>query len=270
MKIYQSKVVWITGASSGVGEGLAEAFAEAGATLVLSARRALELERVREKLPGGTRTLVLPMDVTHPDDLEAAMRTVAQHFGRIDVLICNAGLGQHARVADTTLDTYRRILEIDLFAVIAHIRAVLPRMHEQGSGHIVATSSVAGKYGIPTLSGYCAAKHALQGFCDSLRAEEEEHGIDVTTLILAGIESKFSQASLTGTGQAYGKQTPKDDVSMPAIEAGRIIVKELAQRRPEIHVVADSRAKKSMLLQKLRPQSVYKRMAELARRPGWN
>lgn len=269
MNVYRNKVVWITGASSGVGEGLAQAFAEAGATLVLSARRALELERVREKL-AGTRALVLPMDVTRADDIEAGMRTVEQHFGRVDVLICNAGLGQHARVADTTLDTYRRILEVDLFAVIAHIKAVLPRMHEQGSGHIAVTSSVAGKFGIPSLSGYCAAKHALQGFCDSLRAEEQEHGIDVTTLILAGIESRFSESSLTGDGQAYGKQTPKDDVSMPAVEAGRIIVKELARRRPEIHVVADGRAKKSMLLLKLRPQSVYKRMADLAKLPGWN
>jgi len=269
MKAYRDKVVWITGASSGVGEGLAEAFAEAGAKLVLSARRALELERVREKL-AGTRTLVLPMDVTQADDIEAAVRTVEQHFGGLDALICNAGLGQHARVENTTLDTYRRILEVDLFAVIAHIKAVLPHMQERGSGHIVVTSSVAGKFGIPSLSGYCAAKHALQGFCDSLRAEEQEHGIDVTTLILAGISSQFSEASLTGDGQAYGKRTPKDDVSMPAIDAGRIIVRELAQRRPEIHVVADPRAKKALLLQKLRPQSVYKRMAELAKLPGWN
>lgn len=269
MKLYRDKVVWITGASSGVGEGLAKAFAEAGAWLVLSARRALELERVRKNL-AASRVLVLPMDVTQPQDIEGAVRTVAQHFGRVDVLVCNAGVGQHSRVADTTLDTYRRILEVDLFAVVAHIKAVLPQMHAQGTGHIVVTSSVAGKFGMPSLSGYCAAKHAVQGFCDSLRAEEAEHGIDVSTLILAGVKSQFSRSSLTGDGRPYGKSTPIDDVSMPAIEAGRTIVTALAAGRPEIEVIADRRARKALFLQRLRPRSVYRRMAEIARLPGWN
>lgn len=268
MKTYQDKVVWITGASSGVGEGLAEAFSEAGALLVLSARRALQLERVREKLTGG-RVLVLPMDVTQEQDIDGAVRTVEQHFGRLDVLVCNAGVGQHARVTDTSLATFRQILEVDLFAVIAHIKAVLPLMQAQGSGHIAVTSSVAGKFGMPSLSGYCAAKHGVQGFCDSLRAEEAEHGIDVSTLILAGVSSNFSRASLTGDGEAYGQGTPMDDVGLPAIEAGRTIVEGLARRRPEINVVPDKRARKLLLLQRFRPQNVYRRMAHIAKLPGW-
>jgi len=268
MQSYQNKVVWITGASSGVGEGLAEAFAEAGAMLVLSARRAVELERVRKKLTGA-RVLVLPMDVTHADDIRRGLRTVEQHYERVDMLVCNAGIGQHAGVAETTIDTYRRILELDLFAVIAHIKAVLPGMRERAAGHIVVTSSVAGKIGIPGLSGYCAAKHAVQGFCDSLRAEEAEHGIDVSTLILAGISSRSSQSSLTGDGRSFGGETPMDEVALPALEAGRILVRELARRRPEIHVVPDRRAKMAVLMQRLRPQSVFRRMAALARLPGW-
>ncbi|MGI9343510.1 MAG: SDR family NAD(P)-dependent oxidoreductase [Gammaproteobacteria bacterium] len=268
MSAFQDQVVWITGSSSGVGEGLAEAFAEAGAMLVLSARRALELERVRKKLPG-SRVLVLPMDVTQADELEAGIRTVDQHFGRIDVLVCNAGVGQHATVADTTLDTFHRILNVNLYAVIAHVKAVLPAMRERGSGQIVVTSSVAGKFGIPGMSGYCAAKHAVQGFCDSLRAEEADHGIDVTTLILAGVDSNFSPASLTGGGATFGGTTRKDDVTMPALEAGRQIVAQLARRSPEINVVADPRARQALRLKRLRPQKVFARMAELARRSGW-
>jgi dehydrogenase/reductase SDR family protein 7 len=268
MKAYQDKVVWITGASSGVGEGLAEAFAEAGAILVLSARRALELERVRKKVEGN-RVLVLPMDVTDPVDIDAAARTVRQHFGRIDVLVCNAGVGQHAGVAETQLETFRRILEVNLLAVIAHIKEVLPTMRSQNAGHIVVTSSVAGKFGIPGLSGYCAAKHAVQGFCDSLRAEEAEHGINVSTLILAGVSSQFSEASLTGDGQTYGKSTPMDEGAIPALDAGRTLVTELAKGNPEIQLIADPRAKKVLRLQRFRPQSVFRRMAELARLPGW-
>lgn len=269
MKPYLNKVVWITGASSGVGEGLAEAFAEAGATLVLSARRSLELERVRKKL-AGSRILVLPMDVTQADDIRGAMRTVEQHFGCIDVLVCNAGVGQHAGAAETSLETYRRIIDVNLFAVIAHVKAALPLMRAQSSGHVVVTSSVAGKVGIPGMSGYCAAKHAVQGFCDSLRAEEAENNINVSTLILAGVSSQFSEASLTGDGRPHGQRTAKDDVEYPAIDAGRTIVTALAAGTAEIQVVPDGRAKKLLRLQRISPQRVFRRMADLAKRAAGN
>lgn len=267
MQPYADKIVWITGASSGVGEGLAEAFAEAGASLVISSRHALELERVRKKL-ATNRVLVCPMDVTLAEDIRTGVRTVRQHFGGIDVLVCNAGVGQHASIADTTLETYRRILEVNLFAVIAHIKAVLADMRERGSGHIVVTSGVAAKIGMPGLSGYCAAKHAVHGFCDSLRAEETEHGIDVTTLVLAGIESQLGPSSLTGDGSRYGGPLPPDGGAIPAIEAGRRIVRQLARRRPEIRVVADRRATLALALQRIGPEPVFRRMAELARTPG--
>jgi hypothetical protein len=91
----------------------------------------------------------------------------------------------------------------------------------------------------------------------------------VSTLILAGVDSHFSEASLTGDGKPYGRKTPMDDVAMPAVEAGRTIVRELAKGEPEIQVIADGRAKKALLMQRVRPRSVFRRMAELARMPGW-
>lgn len=266
MQAYRDKVVWITGASSGVGEGLAEAFAEAGAKLILSARRIVELERVRAKL-GNTESLVLPMDVTRYDTFDTNVRTVEQRFGRLDLLVCNAGIGQRSRVADTSLETYRKIIEVDLIAVIAHVQAVLPMLRRQHGGHIAVTSSVAGKYGLPNLSGYCAAKHGIQGFCDSLRAEEAEHNIDVSTLILAGVNSRVNENALTGDGEPYGKGAIEGHMS--AIDAGRIIVRQLARRRPEINVIADRRARAALLMQRLMPSRVYRRMAKIAQLPAW-
>ena len=266
MLAFHDKVVWITGASSGVGEGLAEAFAEAGAKIILSARRIVELERVRAKL-GSTESLVLPMDATEHENLQAKVEIVEQRFGSIDLLICNAGIGQRSRVTDTSLDTIRQIIEVDLISVIAHIQAVLPVMRKQQGGHIAVTSSVAGKFGIPNIAAYCAAKHGLQGFCDSLRAEEAEHNIDVSTLILEGIQSAVNRNALTGNGEPFGDEAREGQLS--AVDAGRIIVRQLAKRRPEINVVADRRARAALLMQRLRPSRVYRRMAKIAQLPAW-
>ena len=203
---FRDQVVWITGASSGVGEGLAIAFAEAGARVVLSARRTAELERVRDRL-GSANALVLPMDVTDYAALPAKVDAVIQRFGRVDMLICNAGISHRCRFSDMAFDTYKKILEVDLFAPVAHIQAVLPLMRAQKSGHIVVTSSVAGKFGIPNRVAYCSAKHAVHGFCDSLRAEEAIHNIAFSTLVIAAVRSDVNENSLLGNGERYGKKS---------------------------------------------------------------
>ena len=173
--MYEGKVVWITGASSGIGEALAKAFAAAGAKLVLSARREGELARVRDLCvaanPGETGHLVLPLDITDYDAIPVAIEAVTTQFGRIDVLLNNAGIGQRSLCIDTGMDVYHRIIEVDVLGQIALTKAVLPVMLEQGSGHMAVTSSVAGKIGVPYRTGYCAAKSAVIGFYDALRAE---------------------------------------------------------------------------------------------------
>jgi NADP-dependent 3-hydroxy acid dehydrogenase YdfG len=267
-KPYQDQVVWITGASSGVGEGLAEAFAEAGARVVLSARREAELLRVREKL-GTADVLVLPMDVTDYGSLPDKVATVHQHFGHIDMLVCNAGIGQRSRVEDTSMETFRRLLEVDFFAVVEHVQAVFPIMREQRSGHIVVTSSVAGKFGIPAHSAYCAAKHALHGFCDTLRAEVAEYNIAVSTLIIAAIKSNVYEHALTGDGSELGNAGKAMEGGMDALSAGRTMVKRLARKDAEINVVAHWRASVALWQQRLRPSAVYRRMAKIAQTPAW-
>ena len=158
-QLFENQVVWITGASSGIGEALAKAFAGSGARVVLSARNVAELQRVQtECLAAGAeagKLLVLPLDVLDYDALPAAVAAVNEAFGRIDLLINNAGTSQRSFCLETELQVYRTLFELNVIAQIALTKAVLPVMVEQGSGHILVTASVAGKVGAPLRTGYC-------------------------------------------------------------------------------------------------------------------
>jgi NADP-dependent 3-hydroxy acid dehydrogenase YdfG len=268
--LYRGQVVWITGASSGVGEGLAVAFAEAGARVVLSARRGDELERVRSRMTG-TDHLVLPMDVTDYAALGERVAEVKERLGRIDLLVCNAGISQRSRFAETRLDVFRTIIEVNVMGPAAHIHAVLPVMRSQGSGHVVVTSSVAGKFGIPNRSAYCASKHAIHGLCDSLRAEHAGDGIAFSTLVIAAVKSSVNANAFKADGSKVGKDSKWGrGAGMDAVEAGRLMVRKLAKREEEIVVVANWRAGIPLYQQRLWPRLVYRRMARLAQSKWWS
>jgi dehydrogenase/reductase SDR family protein 7 len=267
---FRDQVVWITGASSGVGEGLAVAFAEAGARVVLSARRGDELERVRSRMTAGEH-LVLPMDVTEYAALPGKVAHVKERMGRIDLLVCNAGISQRSRFAETTLDVFRAILEVNVMGPAAHIHAALPVLRAQGSGHVVVTSSVAGKFGIPNRSAYCASKHAVHGLCDALRAEHAPDNIHFSTLIIAAVKSNVNANAFKADGSKVGKDSKWGRGSgMDAAAAGRVMVQKLAKREEEIVVVADWRAGIPLWQQRLSPRIVYRRMARLAQSKWWS
>ena len=163
-----AQTVWITGASSGIGEALALQYAKDGAGLVLSARRADELKRVAARcveagLPEDN-ILVLPLDVTDWASHEASAQTVVDRFGAIDLLVNNAGLSQGSLCAETDMSVYQKLIDVDVMGQIALTKAVLPHMLKRGRGHLAVTASVAGKVGVPKMTGYCAAKHAMVGF----------------------------------------------------------------------------------------------------------
>jgi len=267
---FSNQVVWITGASSGVGEGLAIAFAEAGARVVLSARRTDELERVRARMTAGDH-LVLPLDVADAAALPGKVALVTERMGRIDLLVCNAGISQRSRFAETTLDVFRTIIEVNVMGPAAHIHAVLPVLRAQGSGHVVVTSSVAGKFGIPNRSAYCASKHAVHGLCDALRAEHAAENIHFSTLIIAAVKSSVNANAFRADGSKVGKDSKWGrGAGMDAVDAGRLMVRRLARREEEIVVVADWRARVPLYLQRLGPRIVYRRMARLARSKWWS
>lgn len=200
---YKNKVVWITGASSGIGEALAYQFAKEGSQLILSARRETELRRVKENcgLPDEA-VLVLPLDLAKYEEMEEKVEIAKKHFGRIDVLLNNAGLSQRSLVKDTEMSVYKRLIDIDYLGTVALSKAVLPVFIQQKSGHYGVVTSLMGRFASPLRSGYCGAKHALHGFFDSLRMEHEDDQIKVTMICPGFINTNISINALTADGSA--------------------------------------------------------------------
>lgn len=240
LESFHEKVIWITGASSGIGEALARSFARSGAKVVLSARREKELKRVQaDCVSDGARRenlLVLPLDVVDHAAMPGAVAQVLAAFSRIDMLINNAGVSQRSFCLETDMSVYRDLFEIDVLGQIALSKQVLPVMVEQGAGRLVVTSSVAGKVGVPLRTGYCAAKHAVMGFFDALRTEVAHLGVSVSTVIPGFIRTNVSSNALRGDGAATG-QTDEDIAGgMDVSRCVEVIVDGLARGMNEIAV----------------------------------
>lgn len=232
---YQNKVVWITGASSGIGEALALAFAKAGALLVLTARNEQKLNALKIKCDAiHGNAMVLPVDLSQLEFLPVAVEQVIKKLGRVDVLINNAGMSQRALVKDASLDIDRCIMELNYFSPVALTKAILPYMLKQGSGQVVAVSSIVGKFGFPLRSAYSASKHALFGFFDSLRAEEDL--IDVSIVIPGRIQTNISLNAIDKEGNATGKMDAGQANGMSADKCAKIVFKGLAKKKKEILV----------------------------------
>ena len=264
--MFKDNVTWISGASSGIGEALACALAREGAIPVLSARRREELERVRDRCLefGAPEALVLPLDITDTNAMAPAVAAVLGRFGRIDTLINNAGISQRSLCVDTDLDVYRRLFEVDVFGQIALTKAVLPILLEQGSGHIAVMASVAGKVGAPYRTGYCAAKHAVMGFFDALRAEVVKKGIRVTTITPGYIRTAISIHALRGDGSELGKTDRDIANGMDVDRCAQVILHGMRKGKPEI-AVGEGFEMHALWLKRLFPRLVFRKAADLVR-----
>ncbi len=237
---WKERTVWITGASSGIGEALAIEFAMLGANLVISARREDVLQRLKARLSKQSTSsdvLVLPLDVTEDQEMPKAVDSVIAAFGRIDLLINNAGISQRSTALETDMSTYRSIFDVDVFGQIALTKQVLPRMIEQGFGHIAVTASVAGKMGVRFRTGYCAAKHAVMGFFDALRAEVAHQNIKVSTIVPGFIQTNISSNAVAGDGSKFSGTDRDISGGMSADECARVIIAGLGKQKAEIPVV---------------------------------
>ena len=252
MQRFEGKVVWITGASSGIGAALAEAFAREGATLVLSARRRAELDQVAATC-GGAGHLVLPLDLTKPETFPSSAEEVYRRFGRIDILVHNGGISQRARVEDTRLDVDRRLMEVNYFGAVALTKAVLPAMQSARSGHFVVISSVAGKVGTPHRSAYSATKHALHGFFDCLRAENADRGLSVTMICPGFIRTEVSKNALTGDGTPTNVTGQDIASGHPADLTANQILAAVHGKESEAYVGAFGKERLALVLKRVWP-----------------
>jgi short-subunit dehydrogenase len=248
---FENQVVWITGASSGIGAALAEAFGREGAKLVLSARRRAELDQVAAKCGGAP--FVLPLDLAQADTFPAAVAAVLERFPRIDVLVHNGGISQRALVKDTQLEVDRRIMEVNYFGAVALTKAVLPSMSQAKAGQIVVVSSVMGKIGTPQRSAYAASKHALHGFFDCLRAEVTGDGIVVTLVCPGYIRTEISKNALIGDGSATNKTGDDIAAGYPADRTAQQILAAVRARKSEVYVGALGKERLALLVKRFTP-----------------
>lgn len=234
----KDKVVWVTGASSGIGEALVYQLAAQGARLIISARRKSELERVKSSCSGEAQKYIelLPLDLAQSDALKLITEAAINIFGHIDLLINNGGVSQRSLAADTDPEVDRTIMEINYFGTIALTKYLLPHLLERKQGHIAVVSSLVGKFGSPYRSGYAASKHALHGFFDSLRAELYKDNIKVTMVCPGFIRTDVSVNALTEKGEKLNQMDNAQANGMPADVFARKMVSAIENDRNEVYI----------------------------------
>ena len=235
----EGRVVAITGASAGIGHACAMRLARAGAAVALSARRADRLTAIETALRSeGARVIAVPGDVTNEADMQALVARTVEAFGRLDVMIANAGVGFHGTLEETPPDVVRRLMDVNFIGTYLAARAAVPVFRRQATGHLLIISSIVGRRGIAGMSAYGATKAAQLGFAEALRTELLGTRINVSVVFPVSTRTEFHDAMKRDFGHAVEGLGPKQtaDSVAAAIEAA------ILKPRPEIYPYAKSRA----------------------------
>ena len=230
--------VWITGASSGIGEARAYRYAEEGARLVLTSSSVNRLEPVAARCRelGATEVNILPFDLTCLDGIDTLTDKAWDAMKGIDIVMLNAGISQRTNVEDTSMEMVRKIMEINYFAPVAIAKRLLPKMVGRGYGKIAVTTSIAGRFGFPLRCGYSSSKFALYGFFETLQAEYYEKGIMVTHVCPGRVQTNISRYALDKGGKPHGVMDPGQAGGMTAEAAARVITRAIAKEKKEVLV----------------------------------
>lgn len=255
---------WVTGASSGIGTALAVALSRAGAHVILSGRNVAALKDVAGLC--ARDSLVLPFEATDygaiPAVVEQAWAWASSHGGRIHGLVNNAGISQRSLAVETVFEVYQKIVAVDLLAPIALTQALLPRLVKAGGGDIVAISSVAGLVGVPLRTAYCAAKHGLIGYHDSLRAETAHQGVRVLCVAPGSVKTNVSKNALGASGEARGFSDAAIDNGLPPEELAQRIMDALVAGQREL-VVAGTMEASLVQMRRQNPDGLFDAMAQM-------
>ncbi len=232
---FAGKTAWITGASSGIGAALAAALAREGARPVLSGRDLPRLEKTAEacRRAGASAVFILPFDLEDRDAVAAAPARAAALAGPVDLLVNNAGLGQRGLALATGPEILERVMAVDFFAAASLARGVAPGMVARGGGRLAVVTSLLAKFGAPRRSAYAAAKHALHGWFESLRAELLGTGVGVTLLVPGWVRTDISRRALEADGAAHGALDPGQARGLAPEECARRMVRALARDADE-------------------------------------
>ncbi len=232
-----NKIIWITGASSGIGEQLAYQLARKRNNLILSARRKEVLEEVKANCDASVRENihVLPLDLSNIESLDAAADAALSIYGKIDILINNGGISQRSLVNETSFEVDQHVMNVNYFSAIKLTKKVLPGMIKNNGGHILVTSSLVGKFGTPFRSAYAASKHALHGFFEALGAEVWENNIFITIFCGGYIQTKISLNAVTGDGSKYNMMDENQTKGKTAEEAAKAMIEAVEKNKKEIY-----------------------------------
>ncbi len=229
-----NKVVWITGASSGIGEGLAYALAEKKCKLIVSARSIEALQNLKKQCQ--TEVEILPFDLADLDSMKEQVAKAISFFGKIDLLILNGGVSQRSLIAETDFSVDRKLIEVDYLANVALAKAILPHFIENHSGHYAVVTSLMGKFGSPYRSGYCGAKHALHGFFDVMRMEHQKDGINVTLVCPGFIQTNVAKNAFVGDGskQLTDDEATQNGMTVPVF--AQKMIKAIEKQKFEVDI----------------------------------
>ncbi len=231
---FVDKRIWITGASSGIGESLAKQLSLFGARVIISSHEPKELERTKKEA-GKTKheIQILSFDLSSQKDVEAAADKVINDFGGADILFNNGGISTRTTALETSLEIDRKIMEINYFAGLILTKKLLPGMIERNFGHIIATSSISGKFGFPLRSAYAASKHALHGFYESVWTELHDKGIRTTVVCPGRVKTNISLHALDKNGKPYGKMSAAQSGGISPERCAKQILKAVRRNKRE-------------------------------------
>ncbi|WP_462250572.1 SDR family oxidoreductase [Ekhidna sp.] len=261
MSKIKNKVVWLTGASSGIGEELAYQLAAKGAKLIISARRREELERVKSNCQSDT-VEILTIDLEDNFSLTQKAKEAVTFFGDIDILVNNGGISQRDTILNTSLDVDRRLMEVNYFGSITLSKQLLPRMVERKSGHHVVVTSTVGIINTPYRSGYGASKHALHGFYDALRAEHHKDNIRVTIVLPGYIKTNISYNALVGDGSKQNRMDPGQESGMAPKKCAKLIIRAIEVKKNEAYI-GGLKEKMGIYLKRFWPSAAAKAVRKL-------
>jgi short-subunit dehydrogenase len=260
---FTNKVIWITGASSGIGKALAIELSKHNTKLILSARNESKLTEVKNACSNSNQVLVLPLDLGNIESFNSKIKEVISSFGKIDILVNNGGISQRSLAKDTSISVDKQIMNINYIGTVALTKAVLPHFIKNKKGQFVVTTSIVGKIGTPLRSSYAASKHALHGFFDSLRAENHVNNIDVTLICPGFVKTNVSINALTGDGSPQNKMDLATQNGISPDRFAKIMAKAIYKKKEEVYI-AGAKEKMGVYAKRFYPKLLSKMIRKLS------
>ncbi|SDS56322.1 NADP-dependent 3-hydroxy acid dehydrogenase YdfG [Polaribacter sp. KT25b] len=263
MSSFSDKIIWITGASSGIGKALAIELSNQNAKIILSSRKINDLELVKKKCKNPNNVKIVALDLEDYTNLQSKVKEAIDTFGKIDILVNNGGISQRSLVKDTLIAVDKQIMDVNYLGTVTLSKAILPHFIRNKSGHFVVTTSIVGKIGTPLRSSYAASKHALHGFFDSLRAEHFKDNIVVTLVCPGFVNTNVSKNALTGNGTPQQKMDVATANGIDPDRFAKLMAKAIKNQKEEVYI-AGVKEKLGVYLKRFYPKLLSKMIRKLS------